>query len=350
MKKLIYSNLMLLALVCLPSLAQSKSNEVSKKYDATYTVNEDATLLIHNQFGKISLITWDQNTVSIEVEVTVEASNEEKANRKLEQIDIKMEGSESAVKVISELSKSGNFNGEFSIDMVIKSPGTLALDLKNEFGDVVMTEWAGPADIDVEYGTLNANKFTHTEVSIELEFSKGTVGLFNQAVLELEYCDRFAVNKAKQIELDAEFSKVEIETVERLTAKNEYGDLEVGSANRVNFSGEFCGFSLDELFVSGTFKNEYAGIKIMKVSKSFETLELVNSFSGTKVYFEPGSCFEFECTSEYGDVSVPQGSDLKIDKESTGEKHLQGSYGDGSVQGKVRARSEYGSITFSILN
>lgn len=351
MKKLISISLVLMtALILSPKLSYAKSEIASKTYNKEYAVNSDARLTIHNQFGKVNLIAWDQNRVEITVEVTVEANSEEKADKKLSQIEVIINGSESEVSVLTELKKSSNFNGDFSIDMKIKSPPGLQLDLENEFGDVVMTEWDGPAEVSVEYGTLNANKFTSENVTIKLEFSKGTIGLINQADVKLEYSDKFTLDKAKEIHLDAEFSQIDIETVERLYADNEYGELNVGMANQVDFSGEFCGFTLGKLYVRGKFRNEYGGIKINFVSKSFEELVLINSFSGVKVYFEEGSSFDFKCSSEYGDVSIMDDADLRIDKQEMGEQYLEGSYGSGTPKSKVEAEVEYGGIAFKMAD
>ena len=344
----------LLAVVCLlilPKQLNAKSEEVTKTYAETYEVNANATLKLANQFGKINLISWDKNQVEIIVEVNVEANNEDKAQKKLNQITVMISGSANMVKVITELnSKGGNFKGEFSIDMNIKAPASMILDLSNEFGDVIITDWDGPADINIEFGSLTANKFTSDNVIINLEFSDGNIGLLNKAELNLEFAGKFNLDKAKELELDAEFSQVDIESVERITVSAEYGGLDIGQANQVDFNGEFTGFSLGKLYKRGDFRSEYGAIKIKFVSKSFEELKLNNSFSGIKVYFEEGSAFDFELSSEFGGISVMDGATVKIDKEGIGEHYLKGYYGSEDNRSKVTAESEYGDISLKLAD
>lgn len=289
--------------------------------------------------------------MEITVEVNVESNNEEKAQKRLDQIEVIISGSDNMVKVITELNnKNGNFKGEFSIDMKIKAPATMVLDLDNEFGEVVITEWDGPADINVEFGSLTANKFTSDQVSINLEFSKGNIGLLNKAEIDIEYGDKFTLDKAKELDIRGEFSNVDIGTVERITINCEYGEFELEQANQVNFNGEFTGFTLGKLFKRGDFVNEYGSIKISFVSKSFEELILNNSFSSIKVYFEKGSYFDFDLSSEFGGISVMDGADIKIDKEGIGEHIIKGSYGSGVNKSLVTAEAEYGEITLKLAD
>ena len=289
--------------------------------------------------------------MEITVEVNVEANSEEKAQKRLNQIDVMISGSNSMVKVITELKKvSGNFKGEFSIDMEIKAPASMVLDLDNEFGDVVITEWDGPADISVEFGSLTANKFTSDQVSISLEFSKGSIGILNKADIDIEYGDKFTLDKAKELDISGEFSNVEIGTVERIIIDCEYGDFELDQANQVDFEGEFTAFTLGKLYKRGEFRSEYGAIKIHFVSKSFEELVLNNSFSGIKVYFEKGSSFDFDLSSEFGGISIMSGANIKIDKEGIGEHVMKGSYGSGDNKSQVTAESEYGEITLKLAD
>jgi len=296
------------------------------------------------------LISWDQNRVEIFIEVKVEAKNQEKATKKLGLIEINISGSENNVEIKTHLNKSGNFNGEFSIDMKIKAPASLNLDLENQFGDVIISEWTGPANIAVEYGTLTASKLSSEAVSIELEFSKGNIGLLNKAEIDLQYAGKFSVNKAIELDLESEFSHIDIEAAERLKINSQYDSYTIGQANRVDFEGEFTGFEIDKLYVAGKIGNEYGNIRINFVSKSFEMLDLSNSFSNIKVYIEKGASFNFELNSEYGDVSLMNdNTHIKIDRKDNSEQYLEGTYGTGDKKGRVIVDVEYGNASLKLV-
>lgn len=333
----------------LPNNTIASSEELSKTIEKTVQVNKDAVLKISNQFGKIDLINQDKNEVEIFVKITVESSNVDKAQKKLDQIDVKINGSMSLVDIKTVLEKSGsNFNGSFSIDYTIKAPATMNLSLHNEFGDVFIGEWAGPTNIDVQYGSLTVGKLLNEANEIELQFSKGSVGLINKGELNLSYVDRFNLDKSKDLKLRSSFSKVEIETLEHLDCHSEYDGIEIGEANRIELIASFSAVKIGKLHLRGDLRNEYGAIKIASVSKGFEGLEIENSFASIKVTFEKGSQFNFECNAEFGDISMPSEADIRIDKKDISEHYLKGKVGEGSDLPNLNIDVEYGSASIGI--
>jgi hypothetical protein len=333
----------------LPNNTIASSEELSKTIEKTIKVNKDAVLKISNQFGKIDLINQDKNEVEIFVKITVESSNVDKAQKRLDQIDVKISGSMSLVDIKTVLEKSGsNFNGSFSIDYTIKAPATMNLSLHNEFGDVFIGEWAGPTTIDVQYGSLTVGKLLNESNELELQFSKGSVGLINKGELNLSYVDRFNLDKSKDLILKSSFSKVDIETLEHLDCHSEYDGIEIGEANRIELKASFSAVKIGKLHLRGDLSNEYGAIKIASVSKGFEGLEIENSFASIKVTFEKGSQFNFECNAEFGDISMPGEADVRIDKKDISEHYLKGKVGDGSDLPNLNIEVEYGSASIDI--
>ncbi len=333
-------------LLLLPNGAQAKSEELSKTIEKTIQVDKDATLKIHNQFGKVDLINSDKNEVEILVVITVEASNTEKAQKRLDQIVIDIDGASSLVEVETRFEKNkGNFKGSFQIDYTIKAPPSMTLNLRNEFGDVYIGEWNGTTDIAVEFGSLTIGKLTAENNEIDLQFSKGSIGLINKGHVELAYADRFNLDRAKELNLQSSFSHVNIETVEGLDCRSEYDEIEIEDVNRLEMDASFSSVEVGTIHVKGDLSNEYGSIRVNKVSKGFEGLSLENSFASIKVYFEKGANFTFECEAEFGDVSLPDGATVNIDKKDHSDHYLKGSIGSGSDLPHVSVEVEYGSAS-----
>ena len=57
-------------------------NKVIKK---EFTVLKDATLNVTNKYGNIDIITWNENTIRIEVSITTNGDDEEKVKDKLDE-------------------------------------------------------------------------------------------------------------------------------------------------------------------------------------------------------------------------------------------------------------------------
>lgn len=332
----------------LPSSVFAKPEEVEKTIEKTFTVEKTANLIISNQFGKVDLIQHDKNTVEVVVKITVEAGNEEKSLRKLEEIDIEFSASPNSVAMKTSFGKGkNNFNGSFQIDYTVKAPASMTLDLHNQFGDVFIGEWKGNTAITVEYGNLTVGKLMSDLNEVTLEFSKGSIGLINKGRVELAYADRFSLDKTKDLNIRSSFSNYEIQTAENLECKSEYDDVEIENVNRINLDASFSSVNIGKLYIYGDVSNEYGSIKIGNVSKSFEGLDLENSFASIKVDFEQGSQFTFECDAEFGDISVPSGANIRIDKKDHSEHYLKGAVGNGADLPHVSVEVEYGSASLS---
>jgi len=333
----------------LPSTLLASSSEVEKTIEKSFTISNTGSLTIDNQFGKIDLITHDKNTVEVVVNITVDANNEDKSLKKLEQIDVVFKSTPNSVEMKTNFgSGKNNFNGSFSIDYTVKAPASLSLDINNQFGDVLIGEWKGNSNIKVGYGTLTAGKLMAEDNELTLEFSKGSVGLINKGNVELSYSDRFNLDKAKELSIRSSFSDYEIQTVEKLYCRSEYDDVEIENVNRIELDASFTSVKIGKIYIYGDITNEYGSVKIDMISKGFEGLKVENSFAGIKVNFEKDAKFTFECDAEFGDISIPSGSDVRIDKEDLSDHYLEGKYGSGDNLPNVLIEVEYGSASLRI--
>ena len=333
----------------LPSTLLAKSSEVEKTIEKSFTISNTGSLTIENQFGKIDLITHDKNTVEVVVNITVDANNVDKSLKKLEQIDVVFKSTPNSVEMKTNFGGGkNNFNGSFSIDYTVKAPASLSLDINNQFGDVLIGEWKGKTNINVGYGTLTAGKLMAEDNELTLEFSKGSVGLINKGNVELSYSDRFNLDKAKELSIRSSFSDYEIQTVERLYCRSEYDDVEIENVNRIELDASFTSVKIGKIFIYGDITNEYGSVKINMISKGFEGLKVENSFAGIKVNFEKDAKFTFECDAEFGDISIPSGSYVKIDKKDMSEQYLEGNYGSGDNLPNVSIEVDYGSASLNI--
>jgi len=332
----------------LPNLVVASTEELSKTVEKTIQVNKEGVLKISNQFGKVDLINHDKNEVDIFVKITVEASNAEKAQKKLDQIKIQINGSMSAVDIKTILEKGSNFNGSFSIDYTIKAPASMNLTLNNQFGDVFIGEWTGQTDISVEYGSLTIGKLIGDNNEVDLQFSKGSIGLINKGIVKLAYVDRFNLDKSKDLTVKSSFSQIDIETIEHLECHSEYDGIEVGDVNRVELNASFSAVKIGKLHIKGDLNNEYGAIKISSVSKNFEGLDIENSFASIKITFEKGSQFTFECNAEFGDISLPGSAEINKDIKDHSGHYLKGKVGSGTSTSNVSVDVDYGSASLSI--
>ena len=64
------------------------SAEKSKSYSKTYPVDGNDKIRLSNQFGKISVTTWDRHEVKVDVQVRAEANSDDDAQKLVDAVQI----------------------------------------------------------------------------------------------------------------------------------------------------------------------------------------------------------------------------------------------------------------------
>ena len=73
-----------------------------------YKVNLDALLKIDNSYGNLNITSWNQDRVTIEVHIKTTGDNEDKVQRKLDEITVDFEGSSTMVSAATIFKKERN--------------------------------------------------------------------------------------------------------------------------------------------------------------------------------------------------------------------------------------------------
>jgi hypothetical protein len=84
----LYYKFFLLMLIA-PSVVMANNDKFKGKYTKEktvkkeYTVNSDALLEIDNSYGNLDIVSWNENRTVIEVHITTNSNDEEKAQKKI---------------------------------------------------------------------------------------------------------------------------------------------------------------------------------------------------------------------------------------------------------------------------
>ena len=83
-----------LLILFLPILVFANHDKFKGKYtkektiSREYRVNANAKLKVDNSFGNLDIVTWDKNEVVIVVTIITNGNNEEKTQKRLDEIDV----------------------------------------------------------------------------------------------------------------------------------------------------------------------------------------------------------------------------------------------------------------------
>lgn len=309
--------------------------DFSKPTKKEFKINKGAHFNIDCEFTEIKAYNWDQDIISIEVTVTVDAKNESKAESKFSNVHIDMNGSANEVNLSTGLGNNyfgKNDNNKIEIDVLIYYPAHINIDLKNEFGSNFFENIEGSARIDISYGNFKANNLSHDGLDLKAEFGHINVNRFQAGKVSVAY-GGFTAEVAAVINLDSEFSSNEIETLSQLELETAYDKNYFGQADVIFAESEFSSIRIDKLEKHLELDIAYGSFKLRDVAPSFEKIDISSAFTSVDLYFKSPANFAFKASAEMGNINYPQelAKITFLEKEMM-ELSLEGYFGDAKGQ------------------
>lgn len=351
MKKLAYSLIafvIVLGLLSQEAIGKGKGLdfEKRKKISKSYDVKSNVKLDIRNTFGRVHINTWDQNKITVDIEIIARMSNENRAQDMLDRINVEIEESSS---VISFETKLGNLRNrdreEFEINYKVNMPKKNPLKLKNSFGGNYIGDLMGASDIDISYGDLKIEKLIGL-TDLKISFSDGSIQLVKEGEIEIKYSD-VEIDELGVVRMEQGFSDVEIEKIGTIDLTSKYGDVEIGTVQGIKGYVGYSEFSIDRLEVELDIEAQYSGgLTINEVAKDFSKILIDGKFGDFRISFEEGANFTFDTELSFSDFSysgLPLDFDYKIKEDF--KSRYKGKMGTGNG-GHIRIDTSYGDIRF----
>jgi hypothetical protein len=338
----------------------SFSNNEKGKYKKTktiskeYIVDADNTVDIDNKYGDITITTWDKKGVSIIVTITVESRDEERVEKKLN--DISVAFSQDATHVFAETHIKSRSNWSFisignrssinySIDYEIKMPVSNNVNLDNDYGSIFIDKLDGRCEINCDYGGIHLGELHNKYNKINMDYGhQSNIDFINEGNINTDY-SKLIIDKANKIKVKADYSNLIIYNVDKLRYYNDYGSLKIKKAQEIEGSGDYLTLRVIELDSYINVNCDYGSIKINYVNKGFNTIKIDAEYSGIKVGFAPDCNFDFKTITSYADVKFESLDAHFIHKEvKMFSKTYIGSINGGNTNSQLIINSSYGGI------
>lgn len=360
MKTLLYK-FPLLAFLVLPILLSAGDGKLKGKYTKEktikkeYNVNADALLKVSNSYGNLNITSWDENRVVIEVHIKTNGNNEEKVQKKLDDISVDFEANSGLVsaKTIFNKNKSSwnwnwgnNNNVNMQINYTIKVPTKNSVNLNNDYGSIILDRIDGHAKIYCDYGRLEIGELRGRNNQLNFDYtSKSTIDFMKSGTITADYSG-FTIEKAGDLTIKADYTNATIEKMENLDYNTDYGNIEIGEANNVKGTGDYIAVKLGTIHGDVDITSDYGSVKISKMASDAGNLILRSDYTGIKIGYDVNYHFNFEIKTSYGGVSGKDDFEMSIKEVKNTSKHYKGHYGSSNSGNSVNISSDYGGITF----
>lgn len=329
----------------------TKEKTIKKEYD----VNSDALLKVNNSYGNLNITSWDGNKIMIEVHIKTNGNNEEKVQKKLDQITVDFNANSSMVsaKTIFDKGKSnwgwnwGNSNKvNMQINYTIKLPIKNSVNLNNDYGSILLDRIDGHAKISCDYGRLEIGELRGRNNQLNFDYtSKSTIEFMESGSINADYSG-FTIEKAGDLKINADYTNSVVNEMKNVDYNCDYGKIEIGKAKNVLGRGDYVTMKLGTLHGNVDINADYGSIRINKMAEDAGNLKISSDYTGIKIGYAQEYHFDFEIKTSYAGVSGKDDFEINISEVKNSSKYYKGYYGSSNSGNSVYISSEYGGISF----
>lgn len=358
--KIILFKYVVLVLFTLPTVSYTNNGNLTGKFTKEktikkeYTVNADALLKINNSYGNLNITSWNENRTVIEVHIKTNGNNEDRVQKKLDEITVSFEASGTIVsaRTVFESNKSwgwnwGNNNVNMQINYTIKVPIKNSVHLSNDYGSIILDRIDGHANISCDYGRLEIGELRGRNNYLDFDYtSKSSIGYINSGEIKADYSG-FTIEKAGNLKIKADYTNATILKMDNLEYSCDYGSMDVAAANDIKGDGDYINVKLGKITGNVDISADYGSIKIAEMSQDAGNIRLRTDYTGVKIGYSPLYHFDFEITTSYASVSGKNDFEISISREKSSDNYYKGYYGKPNSGNTVYIKSDYGGISFT---
>lgn len=339
---------LLLSLLLIVTVSFSLSaQDARKEYSESYDVTKGVTLNSDTKYSDVELITWDKSVVDILVVVKVDASSQSRAEEALRKIDVKISKSGNDIYLETEMENGWSKNVKATIDITIKAPAWINLDMENSYGDLFIQEVTGMVMLDLKYGNLKAGTLSRGNEKpyneIDLAYSNGVVDEAGWVNLDISYSD-MEFNQSDMLFVDSKYSKLLGEKAGGIVTEGMYDKYTFDEVD--SFVGElkYSNVKFDRLNKTFNLNSAYTGAKIGTLTNGFGAVDAELSYGNLTVGLEQGATFKFDGEARYGTINLTGGDRLNKTKENNYVK-VWGTVGS-NPKSSIHVITKYGNSSF----
>lgn len=298
---------------------------VEKELKKEFSVNPDALLKAQSKYGSMVIENWDENKVAIFVLVQAHGSNEEKAKKILDGIDVKISGSKKLVELYTDINCKGNCN--MDIDITIQMPRTMDVDLLMKYGNLSLESVDGIAKLGVKYGSLTAEDLSNEGNEIYVKYSGASLDYVKSAVIDIAY-SKLSIDNSEILKIESGYNKLNIDEVYTMELKSQYDEVDIDDIYSLKMESKFTNAEIDHIRKELITTMNYGNLKVDHVEKDFNQIKLYTKYANAEIGIDEGASYHLKATAKYGAVKYPKGNaKVNVETDSYTSKTYIGTVG-----------------------
>jgi len=289
----------------------------TRQLKKAFNVTPETNIEIENKYGTIELVTWEKDSVVIQVKVYVEEKKQSKLDKSLDDIDFDFTNTPHylVARTITDKNKSRfeselksfketmlQNDGSIEINYKVWLPATNSLKIENKFGDIYLGDYRGTLNIDLSNGKLKAHDLLE-RTTITLNFAGATINNLPDAIVNSNYSDLY-VKQSGKLNLSSKSSEIELIESNSLFGNSRRDKFRIRQIGRVDLEANFSNFRISKFTDRANLRLNYGDVEVEKIETDFSDIYIDCRSTDVNLYFTPQSKFNFEIKQTKSDLSL----------------------------------------------
>ncbi len=283
-----------------------------KEFHKEYASGPNTTLDISNKYGNVVVVTSDQNQIVIDVKVTVELPNKERAEKLLNYIDVQFSENNNVISAKTVIDEKFNFSGwggesrRFSINYNVKMPYKTNFTLANRYGNADLDEIQGLVKLDIKYGNLTADNFTRGNDKplnyLSIAYGKASITSVGWMEINSRYTGNLRIDKSQALLLNSKYSKIQIGEISSMVGESRYDNIRISKVNNFVLDGGYSDIIIETLNKKLKFEGGYGALSVEEIPEGFESIETDTRYIGVKLGIADNASYRLDAKLSYGNL------------------------------------------------
>lgn len=334
----------------------------TKKLSKTFTVNKNCTVDIQNEFGNITITTWDKPTVSIDINVEVSGNNEQKVIEQLKGIDVDFNATSSIVSARTDANRKKNNNSSslwstlmggsnsnsssnMKIDYIIRMPVTAAVDISNDYGSVSIDRLLGHAKIQCDFGRLDIGQLLASDNELSFDYTKNShIDYMKSGTIRADFSG-FELHGAERVDYSGDYTKAKFDNVKDINFNGDFSTIESQDVIKLVGRGDYSTIKLGHIKESVNLVTDFGSITIEELSPNFKEAVIKSEYTNIKVNFHPEASFKFDIDTEFASIKLSDDLTVTDSENNSTEKQKSGYHKEKNATSVINIRSSFGGVS-----
>jgi len=344
-----------------PGLLHAQSFTESKRIEKIFPITSSTSVEIINKYGKIHILSWEKDSVGINIELTVKSDNLSKLNKIMNNIDFDFTTTDYYIIAETEFGKKYNSLFEniknlaesliptdnvVEINYTVQVPGSIELKINNKYGDVYIDNHAGNLRLNISNGDLKVNELTGNAV-INVENGDGVINSILKGKLDIAYSD-FEIKEAGKINLFCRSSRIDIGLIDDLTLNSRRDKLFIDKMSKISGETYFSDVYIYDLSNDLNLTLKYGSLNMESIREGFSFLNINSNYTDLNLTVDPGCSYLVDINHTNAEFTYPEALGVfeeKVINEKEREMNTYGKIGEAETSSKVKITAIKGTIT-----